>query len=108
MLHNKLKKILQSRNKNFESHVKTSAHHPSIKISETSVEMQITYEAQKSATYLPIILNPLLRGNNYVQLCIAFGVQKSESTREGGRVSNFTNGLLLFFMCACKCIHSTS
>lgn len=40
--------------------------------------MQIKYEAQKSATYLFIILNPLLRGNNYVRFWNAFGVYEQK------------------------------
>lgn len=62
--------------------------------------MQITYEAQKSAAYLPIILNPLLRGNNYVQFCNAFGVceQKVRALEEE---EEFPISLMVCFCFSC-------
>jgi len=62
--------------------------------------MQIIYEAQKSATYLPIILNPLLRGNNYVQFCNALGVceQKVRALEEE---EEFPISLMVCFCFSC-------
>jgi hypothetical protein len=62
--------------------------------------MQITNEAQKSATYLPIIFNPLLRGNNYVQFCNAFGVYE-QKVRALEREEEFPISLMVCFCFSC-------